>query len=329
MLSDATAAFYSGVRDPGLEALLDRVLPQLAADVRACGVPRLAGVWLGGGYGRGEGGVRVTADGRAAPYNDVDLFVFMDGASSAEKDACARALAPIAAKHAAVLGVDVDFCRPRNPADYKKDERRLMIQELKRGHVALLGGTGLLDSVRTLSADELPRTEAVRLLMNRGMGLVLAAREARRPRTPASVDFFLRNVNKAVLGAGDARLLADGRYAWTIGERAARLGDARYDAAVAFKFRPTGDLPSEGAEGLWRAARDAWMQAAEAVGCAGPRTVREAARWVVRRRSLGPLGTFGRDCAVRVLAQVRDALAKDFGDVVLVPSLLRDWQRFN
>ena len=39
---------------------------------------------------------------------------------------------------------------------------------------------------------------------------------------------------------------------------------SRYDAAVAFKFRPTGDLPSEGAEGLWRAARDAWMLAAEA-----------------------------------------------------------------
>ena len=57
--------------------------------------------------------------------------------------------------------------------------------------------------------------------------------------------------------------------------------------------------------------------------------VREAARWVVRRRSLGPLGTFGQDCAVRVLAQVRDALAKDFGDVVPAPSLLRDWQRFN
>lgn len=329
MLADATAAFYSGVRDPGLEALLDRVLPQLAADVRACAVPRLSGVWLGGGYGRGEGGVRFSADGRAAPYNDIDLFVFMDGASSAEKDACARALAPVAAKYAAVLGVDVDFCRPRNPADYKKDERRLMIQELKRGHVALLGGTGLLDAVRTLAADELPRTEAVRLLMNRGMGLVLAAHEVRTQSTPASVGFFLRNVNKAILGAGDARLIADGRYAWAIGERAARLGDARYDAAVAFKFRPTGDLPPTGAESLWRAARDVWMQAAETVGCAGSRTLREATRWVVRRRSLGPLGTFGLDCAVRVLAQVREALARDFGDVVLAPSLVRDWQRFN
>ena len=329
MLADATAAFYSGVRDPGLEALFDRVLPQLAADVRACGVPRLAGVWLGGGYGRGEGGVRRAADGSARPYNDIDLFVFMDGASSAEKDACARALAPVAAKYAAVFGADVDFCRPRNPADYKKDEGRLMIQELKRGHVALLGGPGLLDHVRTLSADELPQTEAVRLLMNRGMGLILAAREARSLRTPASAAFFLRNVNKAVLGAGDARLLADGRYAWTIGERAARLGDARYDAAVAFKFRPSDDLPSEGAEALWRTARDVWMQAAERVGCAGPRTVREAARWIVRRRSLGPLGSFGQDCAVRVLRQVRDALAKDFGDIRLAPSLLRDWQRFN
>ncbi len=319
----------TGTRVPEVEALLRCELPRLVDDIRTCAIPRLVGVWLGGGYGRGEGGVRRTADGRWTLSNDLDLFVFMDRATAREKTDCARRLAAVAAKYAPVFGVDIDFCWPRNPADYKKDERRLMIQELKRGHVALLGGEGLLDHVRTLTAAELPRAEAARLLMNRGMGLVLAAQRLKEGlRTPTAVDFFLRNLNKAVLGAGDARLIAAGKYAWTLSERVARLGEADYEAAAAFKLRPTDVVPSDPAA-AWRRARDLWMQGVEMVGFDETRTLREAARWIVRRRTLGVVCTLGEDCTVRVLRQVRDVLTQDIDAVSLPTSLARDWRCFN
>ena len=328
MPADVTERFYTGVRDPEVEALFARELPRLADDVRALGNPRLVGVWLGGGYGRGEGGVFYGKTPR--PYNDIDFFVFTEGASEEEKEALAKSLEPVAAKYAAVFGADVDFCRPRNPADYKKDEERLMIQELKRGHEALVGGEGLLDHVRALEPGELPRMEALRLFMNRGMGLVFAALRLQRGELKAQdeIDFFLRNLNKAVLGAGDARLIASGRYAWRLAERVARLGDADYAAAADFKLRPTGELPADPAA-AWRRARDCWRRAADEIGFAGERTVRQAARWVVRRRTLGPLATFGQDCTERVLRQVAALLKGDAGEVRLPPALERDWQVFN
>ena len=327
-MSHERERFFTGVRDPEIEALFARTLPQLADDVRALASPKLVGLWLGGGYGRGEGGV-FYAEGRPSrPYNDIDFFVFTEGASDEEKDALAASLEPVAAKYAAVFGADVDFCRPRNPPDYKKDEDRLMIQELKRGHLALIGGDGLLDHVKALEPGELPRMEALRLLMNRGMGLVLAAQKVRDLAAPADRAFFVRNLNKAVLGAGDARLLAAGRYAWTLAERVARLDDPDYEAAAAFKLRPTDALAAPPAA-AWRQARDCWRRAADEIGFTGERTIRQAARWVVRRRTLGPLATFGQDCTERVLRQVAALLARDVGDVALSPELEKDWLVFN
>lgn len=327
-MPNATAAFYTGVKDPEVEALFDRLLPQMRDAIAARRIAKLSGIWLGGGYGRGEGGVRRTAEGRTMPYNDIDFFVFVEGASEAEKADCARQLADVAAEYAAKFGVDVDFCRPRNPADFKKDEDRLMIQELKRGHVALLGGEELLDHVRTLAADELPRMEALRLLMNRGMGLVLAAQKAADLRTQADVDFFLRNLNKAVLGAGDARLIAARAYAWRIEDRVAKLNDLHYEAAVSFKFRPTAEAPKD-PEAAWNAAREIWQKGVAAIGLDASRSVRQAARWVVRRRSVGPIGSFGQDCTVRVLREVREILAHGMREISLPASLEKDWKCFN
>ena len=327
-MSHERERFFTGVRDPEIEALFARTLPQLADDVRALASPKLVGLWLGGGYGRGEGGV-FYAEGRPSrPYNDIDFFVFTEGASDEEKDALAASLEPVAAKYAAVFGADVDFCRPRNPPDYKKDEERLMIQELKRGHLALLGGDGLLDHVKALEPGELPRMEALRLLMNRGMGLVLAAQKVRDLAAPADRTFFIRNLNKAILGAGDAQLLAAGRYAWTLAERVERLNDPDYEAAAAFKLRPSDVLAAPPAA-LWRRTRDYWRSTVRLVGFTERRSIRQMMRWIVRRRTLGLVGTLGQDCTERVLRRVSAVLMHDIDGCQLSPELEQDWLTFN
>ena len=159
------------------------------------------------------------------------------------------------------------------------------------------------------------------MLMNRGVGLVLAA-EPERDRT-----FIVRNINKCVLGAGDARLIARGAYAWRAEDRAAAVGEELYSAAVGWKFRPR-------AEGVcdWETARARWLEAAEEVMEAGRRTgalrrsLYQAARWVVRRHTLGDWRTFGQVAAARLLRALTEVVR---ARGTLPPSLRRDWEVFN
>ena len=241
---------FTAVRDAVADAAIRVALSEIAAAVRGLALPGFAGLVLGGGYGRGEGGA--TVDHRL--YNDLDFFVLMD-APEAAFPACARRLAPISAAFGARLGLDVDFTL-RTAARLRRDERRLMVQELLHAHVVVApAGFDLAawSGARLYAPSEIPAGEAARLLMNRGMGLDLARRRLAANGGRAD-GFVLRNLNKAVLGAGDARLIAEGRYAWTLAEREAALGDAAYARACAFKRRPT-DAPAATSAALPRSSR--------------------------------------------------------------------------
>ena len=330
---------------PELDRLVDDACAGVGAAVAAANVPRLAGVVLGGGYGRGEGGVKGNGERGTALSNDLDFFAITeDGASGAEMAAIAAALEPISREWTAKLGIDVDFT-VRTPWRIRHDERRIMVQELVRGYFDVAGRKGevLFAGVARHPAEGIPWGEAARLLMNRGMGLLLAREAAGRglPALPsaggASNDdskmsdadrgFVNRNINKCVLGAGDARLVARRGYRWRAVERADALGDALYRAAVEWKFHP-GDEPVCD----WETARAAWLDALDEVMDGGRRahalgrSIREAARWVVRRRTIGEPASFGQDCTVRVLRGVARAVR---ARTQIPRGLRRDWEVFN
>ena len=337
---------FTAARDAAADAAVRAALPEIVAAVRGCALPGFAGLVLGGGYGRGEGGA--TAAHRL--YNDLDLFVFLD-APEAAFPSFAQRLAPVAAAFTARLGVDVDFTL-RTAARMRRDGRRLMVQELLRGHVALDPADFDLaawSGVRPRAAADLPAGEAARLIMNRGMGLEFARRRLAANGGRADA-FVLRNLNKAVLGAGDARLIAEGRYAWRLDAREAALGDdAAYAKACAFKRRPTDDaaatsaalpptddaaatsaaLPCAALPPTWDEAFAAWRAAAAALFARRGRELRrrspyQLARWIARRRTLGALATLGQDCTVRVLERIRATLADG-----VPPDVERDWEVFN
>lgn len=323
---------YSAIRDASVETLLARELPALARSVAALRLPGVAGLALGGGYGRGEGGVK---DGR--PYNDLDFFVFSDLPESRNGE-IAEALEPVSREYTARLGVDVDFT-VRVAARLRLDERRLMVQELLRGHEVLFPADFDLARWAGLSehaASEVPAMEAARLLMNRGMGLAFASEKYLSPQFDLARDggFVARNLNKAVLGAGDARLVARGEYAWSVRERAAKLSDAGYDEAVSWKFTPVDRERAEFPR-RWQAARAAWLAAAEELmtRCGDElhrRSAYQALRWLKRRHSIGKILETGLDCTVRVLREVRELLSGCPDGVSEVPTgLLRDWKTFN
>ncbi len=226
---------YTANGDPQAEELLSGVLCEIAEMLKAGNLS----VYLGGSYGRGEGGVRQDRI-NGVLYNDLDFFIF----ARKEEKFAGKLLREIAEKYEKILHVDVDFSRIMSVKDIKKNQNRLMMQELKRGYRLLCGSDLLAQYLPALPAEKLPFSEACRLLLNRGMGLLFA--EEKIAECSHDQDFILRNIYKAVLGSGDARLIAGKRYCWHIARRQEAIQNSEipdkwkklYADAVAFKISP-------------------------------------------------------------------------------------------
>ena len=340
---------------PELDRLVDDACVEMGREIATLCIPRLAGVVLGGGYGRGEGGVREvksvklkveSEERRNALSNDLDFFAITeDGVPEQETIAAiGEALKPVSEKWTTKLGVDVDFA-VKIPWRLKHDEERIMVQELVRGYFDVAGKKGeeLFSGIAKIDAAKLPWMEAARLMMNRGMGLLFAkckvesakckadgASTVESRMSDADRAFVNRNINKCILGVGDAFLVSRGLYNWRVEERAAALaaqGDnGLYARAVEWKSRPTEEpvCDLETARETWL---DGYMEVIAAVGNDDyRRTLRNAARWLVRRRSIGEIRTFALNPVVRILESVKrhicDRAAPD-------DSLMRDWEIFN
>ena len=267
-----TTRRFTGTGNAEAEGILTRALPEISGDISRAVPHGIAGVYLGGGYGRGEGGVFVKADSHAALYNDLDFFVFTNELVPSQRRAVNAALEKVSRKWTERLGIDVDFSPAKNVGALAQVENTLMFQELRNGYVYILGDPALpLRAIAELSPDRLPLSEALRLMLNRGMGLMFAGEKL----AEKSVDtnFILRNFNKCALGCGDALLISRGLYRWKISERAERLANMQNSEFAAqlgadrpgrpgpqrprrpAKGRPRGEVPGGGEGGRLRSRR--------------------------------------------------------------------------
>lgn len=238
---------YTEHGDEELEARLDSLLERIRE--RALSVPSaksIAGLVLGGGYGRGEGGVFESSDGVARLYNDLDIFVISKGAGRGRRRKLDTELKSLCHDLSSEAGVDVDFGPAMDAGALSSMPLTLMWQELREGHRVLYGGDALLSSIPELPSSLLPVAEGGRLLMNRGTGLWLAARRLESGVNDVEdMDFVARNIWKGILGGGDAMLLAAGEYRYGARGRLKALeGILRgrdmelYREALEFKFSP-------------------------------------------------------------------------------------------
>lgn len=314
--------------DGGLEEHLRRTCEQVRAGVEAL-VPahRLEGILLGGGYGRGEGGV-LRAAGGDRPYNDLEFYVLLRGRTVLNEWRHRAALDRLAHALSGPAGVEVEF-KVISRADLQRNPVTMFSYDLVRGHRRLCGPADLLAGcAHHQRAEDIPLAEATRLLMNRCTGLLLARqRLARQPFTAEDADFVERNLAKARLALGDAVLTAVGRYHGSCPERSRRLdiltvdenpswlGPVRWEhaAGVEFKLRPhrSGRAAAELEKEWWLISRLAcrvwlWLESRRletnfgspmnyawhpAPKCPGPRPWWN---WLVNVRRLGVRGTMGR-----------------------------------
>ncbi|MDD5596613.1 MAG: hypothetical protein PHV82_01630 [Victivallaceae bacterium] len=211
--------------DAAFDEMLDGYLAAIAEAVKMSGFARsIAAIVLGGGYGRGEGGVLVDVNGEKKLYNDLDFFVITENVSFWERRRIDRFLAAVGKKFSREIGVELDFGRAKTLKQLSRMPLTMMWQELKEGHQVVYGSKDIMRCLPDYELRDLPRTEGLQLLLNRGAGLLLAKEALEKGGdSPDELDFIGRNLYKTVLACGDIFLLVQKQYCLSLPERLALL----------------------------------------------------------------------------------------------------------
>jgi hypothetical protein len=218
-----------------LEGCLERICAQVRSKVTAqIRGDDLAAIVLGGGYGRGEGGVLRTEAGDQ-PYNDLEFYVFLRGNRLLQEYRYGRMLHDLGERLSIQAGVHVEFkidCAER----WRCSAVSMFSYDLVSMHRIIFGDDAVFQGCEHhLNATAIPLSEATRLMFNRCSGLLLA-RELLQKNAPTSdeADFIGRNLAKMQLALGDATLSALGRYHWSARERHRRIAALAAEASFAW-----------------------------------------------------------------------------------------------
>lgn len=177
---------------------------------------------LGGGYGRKEGGVLKSAEGEKL-YNDLDFFVISKALSLRKKASISRDLKNLHQELSEEFGIDVDFAEPKSISEISQAPLTLMMYDLQHGYTVIWGNKHALQNLPRRAATELSISEAVKLLLNRGMGLYFAKEHLKREDYHLHIDFINRNIHKAYQAVAEAILIGEGKYHWSVFERMKRI----------------------------------------------------------------------------------------------------------
>ncbi len=208
---------------PELEKRLESWCAAFTVGVRGI-IPEwaLRAVVLGGGYGRGEGGV-VRGPRGEEPYNDLEFYIFVAGPLLAQERRFNKRLLELTHHWTAKTGIEFEI-KLLTFEKIRRAQVSMFYHDLVVGHRWLHGVREEFDCEHHRAAHRIPLHEATRLLMNRSSGLLFAA--ARLDQTAFAgedADFVRRNIAKAQLALGDAVLTAFGRYHASCRERHRRL----------------------------------------------------------------------------------------------------------
>jgi hypothetical protein len=207
-----------------LERHLWELCEQVARGVNSIvGETKIDGLVLGGGYGRGEGGVLNTPAGDK-PYNDLEFYVFLRGARLWNEREFTSKLAELGNRLSPQAGLHVEF-KVDSLERFRRSPTSMFSYDLVARHRVVLGEPKLFrDCEHHLDARQIPLAEATRLLFNRFTGLLLCRELLTQPTLKMEdADFVGRNLAKAQLAIGDAILAVAGQYHWSCSERHSRL----------------------------------------------------------------------------------------------------------
>jgi hypothetical protein len=264
--------YFPGNGAPELRERLDAYLAGLGKRLGASSFAgEVAFMLLGGGYGRGEGGVYVEADGRRSLYNDLEFYLVLK--SGAGQAAASHWCGEESHTGEHETGIEVEF-KILTLAALSGAEPSMFYYDLLAAHRLIFGDAAMVAALPAKLRDAalIPAHEATRLLFNRGSGLYYAG--LRLADAEPDTAFIERNHAKARLALGDAVLAMNGRYTWSCRARHSALAQALaskpahferlvawHAAAVEFKFHPVHDAPPAGElRERQRELQEAWRE---------------------------------------------------------------------
>ena len=239
-------------------AELERRLAELCQKIRQAvlklvAAPKLEALVLGGGYGRGQGGVLKCETGEA-PYNDLEFYVFLAGNHLVNSLKYCETFRKLAESLSPQAKLHVEF-KVDSLEKLRGSSVSIFSYDLVSRHRIIYGPPAVfLACEHHLDPNGIPAAEATRLLLNRCSGLLLAKELLLKSSlTDTESDFVGRNIAKANLALGDALLVTHGKYHWDCLERNRRLRELNpptspcfsqevlkhHDAGVQFKLHPT------------------------------------------------------------------------------------------
>ncbi len=194
-----------------IDTLIDSHMKRIIEEVLNA-VPHdyIKAIILGGGYGRGEGGILHEAENELL-FNDYDLFVIAPNISRKKLQLVNYKLTQVHKKLTKEFGIDVDFGPCKTVNFLKKAPFWLVYYELKYGHKIIYGDEGVLNYLPTWDGSEIDLEEGLKLLLNRGVALV-QSRQSLLHFNDESIEYVSRNNNKAVMAMCDAILMSEHLY---------------------------------------------------------------------------------------------------------------------
>lgn len=178
---------------------------------------------LGGGYGRGEGGVLKTPAGDK-PYNDLEFYIIHAGSDLFAEKFYQAKVHHLAENLTRQAGIEVEF-KLLAKSKLERSPVTMFYYDLITGHRLLHGNESWLAGCdQHRAAHRIPLYEATRLLMNRCSGLLYSQQKLSQEQfSHEDSDFVGRNLAKAKLALGDVFLTMRGQYHWSCRERHKRL----------------------------------------------------------------------------------------------------------
>ncbi|MEF3695252.1 MAG: hypothetical protein V3576_07890 [Candidatus Cloacimonadota bacterium] len=222
------SALGSAEFDQRVEAILAGVAHEFDAQVDHRSVKALV---LGGGYGRGEGGV-LHKDGKEELYNDLDIFVFTRKLDLVGKLNLQKQIRTLHHTLSERHHLDIDFSTPKDISKLSHEPFSLMMYDLSCGYKVIWGKLDLKLYLPPWKASDMPREEAVKLLLNRAMGLFFS-REKLKQEHP-DTDYINRNIHKAWQALGEAILISERVYNSSTPKKISRLQVMGLDQYTAF-----------------------------------------------------------------------------------------------
>ena len=238
---------YTVKGDAAFDERLDEYLEHVTETVKNSVFSKdVAALLLGGGYGRGEGGVFKGFNGRTKLYNDLDFFVITRSVTPWRRKKIDSFFKDLGKSCCWEFGVEVDFSAAKSTRALKKMVPNMMWQELLAGNKVVYGKKEVLQDLPVYDLNDLPAEESLRLLLNRGVGLFMARKRLAKGKLIIDDrDFVGRNLLKAVLACGDVALLLKKQYSLPVLERLETLKKFAdddmlelYREAVDFKCLP-------------------------------------------------------------------------------------------